>query len=74
MAAKRLIAMNWKDADQLKNGQWLKTFLEVISMEGAASHLSDLHNEELQLCKTIMHIIHEIPNFSRILRQNSVAV
>ena len=34
--AKRLIASNWKDADHLDKGRWLQTFLETISMKGAA--------------------------------------
>ncbi len=31
MTAKRMIATNWKDADQLKAGTWLQSFLETIS-------------------------------------------
>ena len=32
MTAKRMIAINWKDADKLMEGQWLSSFLETISI------------------------------------------
>ena len=54
MTAKRLIATNWKDTVQLKQGLWLQIFLETISMESAASFLSEVYNEEQQLWKVIM--------------------
>jgi len=37
----------------------------MISIEGAASHLSDFYNEEQQMWKTIIYV-----NFSRIFRES----
>lgn len=45
MTAKRLMAMNLKDADQLK-GLWLQTFQETLSIEGAASRFSQFCSME----------------------------
>lgn len=67
MTAKRLLATNGKDADQLKDGAWLPAFLETITMEGAASNLSDFHNEQQQIWKGIMDTECKIPTFPRIL-------
>lgn len=68
MTAKRTIATNWKDADKLMERQWLCSFLETISMEGAASTLSELYNEERQVWKDIMDTIRRIPLFPRLTR------
>ena len=73
MTAKRLIATNWKDADQLKEEYWLRTFLETISMEGVASALSEMYNEEQQLWTVILDTVRKIPTFPRIVRQTTGA-
>ena len=68
MISKRLIATNWKDADHLDIGRWLQTFLETISMEGAASNLLDRCNEEQLLWREIINTIRRLPSFQRTLK------
>lgn len=46
---------------------------ETVSMEGAASNLSEVYYEEQQLWKLIMDIVRKIPTFPRILRHTSEA-
>ncbi len=67
MTAKRLIATNWKDANQLKIGRWLQTFLETVSMEGSASNLLETRNEQL-LWREITILIRSLPSFQRALK------
>ncbi len=71
MTAKRMIATDWKDADQLKAGNCLQLCLETISMEGAASSLSETYNEEQHLWKDIIDVIHRISTFPRISSHSS---
>lgn len=52
------MATNWKDVDQLKEELWMQTFLETIYMEGAATNLSEVYNEEQQMWKVIIDIVH----------------
>lgn len=61
--AKTLIATNWKE------GLWLQSFPEMISMEGAASNLSEVYSKEQQLWKVKLDTIHKIHTFPRVLRR-----
>lgn len=36
----------------------MQTFLETIYMEGAATNLSEVYNEEQQMWKVIIDIVH----------------
>lgn len=51
------IQWNWKDVDQLKEEMWMQTFLETICMEGAATNLSEVYNEEKQKWEVIIDIV-----------------
>lgn len=49
--------------------RWLQTFLETISMEGAASNILEKCNEEHSLLwREIMNMIRRLPSFQRTLK------